>query len=342
MSHNRFYHRILAATMALSLGLGTTSVGAIDGTAGSTPVPVESCAIHPAAPLHAATADIGATPVVAVIETEPVIASSPTASPTGTPIASPVAVTPSTPDGDKSADSTKDDLTAAVSSILTCMSENNVEILTQITAPDFRGTWLGVGMPLGDEEFASVLPMMPRLPYALVDMTRIDADGPTANITVVYTVGKQVMTADWVLGRADAGGTQVWRVEASAALPTEVPSAAPAMEVAIQDGSFRFTPDRAAGSELVLNVTNSGQSVHEVLILRTPSTMTVAEIVASPTGVPEGTTFIAQATVPPGESGTIVLSELRPGTYTVVDLLLDESGMPNATTGMFSTFKVTD
>ncbi|MCO5219735.1 MAG: cupredoxin domain-containing protein [Thermomicrobiales bacterium] len=337
MPHNRFYQRILAATMALSLGLGATTAGAIDGTAGSTPMPVESCAIHPATPLRAATANMGATPVVAATELATIVAS-PIATPGASPIASPMAEMSPTPD----AIPVEDDLTAAVSSILTCMSENNVDVLTQITSPDFRGTWLGVGIPLEDEEFASVLPMMPRLPYALVEMTRIDSDGPTANITVVYTVGKQVMTADWVLGRADAGGTQVWRVQASAARPTEIPTSAPTLDVVIQDGSFRFTPDRAAGTELVLNVTNSGQNVHEILILRTPSTMTVAEIVASPTGVPEGTTFIAQATVPPGESGTIVLSGLRPGTYTVVDLLQDASGMPNATSGMFSTFKVTE
>lgn len=346
MPRHRLSHRILAATLALSIGFGATNAGALDGTAGSTPVPVDMCAIHTAAPMQPTTPS--ATPVT----TEPAVVATPIASPVGSPVASPVsspaaspvtdATTSATVDASATADPIKDDLTAAASSILTCMSENNVEVLTQITGPDFRGTWLSVGAPLDDAEFASILPMMPHLPYALVEVTRVSTDGPTANITLVYTVGKQLMTADWTLTRAEVGDTQVWRVNAAAPLATLVPTDAPVMDVEITDGSFRFTPDRSAGTELVLQVTNNGQSVHEILILRTPSTMTVGEIVASPTGVPEGTTFIAQATVPAGQSGTIVLSGLRPGTYTVVDLLPDAAGMPNATSGMFTTFKVTE
>lgn len=354
MPRTRFHHRILAATLALSIGLGVTNAGAIDGTSGSTPVPVDMCALHPAAPMQPATPD--ATPIA----DEPVVVAtpmaSPEASPVGSPMASPVAspvvdvpmaspiASPvvDIPTTEATSDPVKDDLAAAASSILTCMSENNVEVLTLVTSPDFRGTWLGIGAPLEDADFASILPMMPRLPYEFVDILRVDTDGPTANITVVYTVGKQVMTADWVLTRADAGDTQVWRVGASSPVATAVPADAPVMNVDIQDGSFRFTPDRSAGTELVLQVTNNGQNVHEVLILRTPSTMSVAQMVASPTGVPEGATFIAQATVPVGESGTIVLSGLRPGTYTVVDLLPDAAGMPNASSGMFTTFKVTE
>jgi hypothetical protein len=250
------------------------------------------------------------------------------------PVASPVVAEPAE-------DSLTNDLTTATDAILECMSENNVEVLTQVTGPEFRGSWLGFGTDISDADFAALLPMLPILPHQLVSVEDASASGSTAIATVNYSVGRQLHRSQWTFELVTVDGMSAWQVQSEAMQAADAPAGAGSMELTIADGSFTFAAPTVQASDIVINVSNTGQQPHEVLILKLPAGVGAAEVAAAPTGIPEGGTFIAQATVPAGTQGTIVLTDVRPGTYTVVDLLPDANGMPNVSNGMITTFEVT-
>lgn len=318
MPHHRQSNSVRFAVtgLALALGLCIAPVFGEDGTSGSTPTPVNTCAVAPAAEVSAAATVVQATP----------------AGTPESPLATPVVVN----------DPIKADITVAANSILTCMSENNVETLTKLTTPEFRGSWLGMGIPLNDEDFGAILPMMPRLPYGLVGVDQASADSTSATATVRYTEGKQLISASWEFSRVEIDGSPAWRVTAETYQTVQTPTDAAVITVTVADGSFKFAPASVPGGNIVLNVTNAGKLPHEVLILRLPSDMSVEDVLESTTGIPDGATFVAQSTVPAGTSGNVVLTDVRPGTYTVVDLLPDTNGMPNASSGMVGTFEVVE
>lgn len=313
--------RVLAALLAGSLSIAALTTVAQDGTGGSTPEPTFSCQM------------VAANWVPAV--------ASPVASPLASPVASPVLSPVASPVVETTTDPLTTDLTAATESILDCMSENNVEVLTNITGESFRGTWLGFGGAVSNADFAALLPMLPHLPYSLVSVENATIEGETATATVNYTVGRQLLSGVWTFALIDVDGTPTWAVRNEVLQAGIAPAGAVNLDLTITDGVFTFSAPSVQGSDIVINVTNSGAMPHESLILRVPATVTAADIAAAPTGIPEGVTFIAQATVPAGGRGTIILTDLRPGTYTVVDLLPDANGIPNVSSGMITTFEVT-
>ncbi len=311
---------LLAGSLSLASVLATAQTG--DGTSGTAPEPTANCALAPATWQPAAT-----TPVASPV-------ASPVTSPEASPVASPVVE-------DAETDPLKDDLTTTADAILVCMSENNVEVLTQVTGPAFRGSWLGFGVDISDDDFAALLPMLPKLPHQLVSVDDATVSGETATATVTYTVGRQLHRSEWTFKLVTVDGTQAWQVQSENMQAAQAPAGAASMDLTIADGSFTLAAPSVPGGDIVINVSNTGQQPHEVLILKLPAGTGAAEIAAAPTGIPEGGTFIAQATVPAGTQGTIVLTDVRPGTYTVVDLLPDANGMPNVSSGMITTFEVT-
>lgn len=306
---------LLAGSLSLAAVLAAAQTG--DGTSGTAPEPTANCAIAPAAWKLAA-----ATPVA-----------SPVASPIASPVASPVV--------ESVDDALTSDLTTAAGAILVCMSENNVEVLTQVTGPAFRGSWLGFGTDIPNADFAALLPMLPKLPYELVSVENASISGDTATATVNYTVGRQLLSSQWTFQLVTVDGPPVWQVQSEQKQAGVAPAGAASMDLTIADGSFTFSAESVQGTDIVINVSNTGQQPHEVLILKVPDGVGASEIAAAPTGIPERGTFIAQATVPAGSEGTMILTGMRPGTYTVVDLLPDAVGMPNVSNGMITTFEVT-
>ncbi|MCA9834479.1 MAG: hypothetical protein KC435_11055 [Thermomicrobiales bacterium] len=331
----RLRSSIASVGLALSLSLSVVPAFAVDGTSGSTPTPNVTCALHPAAPISS----FGATPAVATPIASPVIATPVVATPMASPV-SPVVATPIAENDEVEASPLDKDLAAAATSILDCMSENNADVLTGITSADFRGSWLGLGGPINNEDLAALLPLMPQLPYDLVSVQNSTSNSDTATTEITYTAGNHLITATWDFTRVKVDGSEVWRVDAEEIVPTAAPEGAATVKVTLADGSITFKPATVTGENVVLEVTNTGKQPHEILILRVPNGMDVGEILAAPTGIPADATFIAQSSVPAGESGTVVLTGLRPGTYTVLDLLPDDTGMPNAAGGMVTTFKV--
>lgn len=255
---------------------------------------------------------------------------SPEASPIASPVASPVVET----------DPLTTDLEAATHAILDCMSDNNLELLLELTDEPFRGSWLGLDMSISDDDFSVLLPMMPNLPYALVEIEETSVDGDTATAIVKYTTGRQLITSEWTYQLISIDGQNVWQVQQQSSLPTEAPENASVMELTVDDGSFTFDSASAEAGDIVINVENVGDLPHEVLIVRAPGGTEAADFAAATSGIPDGATFIGQVTIPAGTEGSIVLTDVRAGTYTVVDLLPDATGMPNVSNGMIEEFTV--
>lgn len=326
-------------TLALAASLTFTTVGAMqeDGTGGTLPETLSTCEIVAAA--WSPTSDSpAASPAASPVASPVVPVASPVASPVvvASPMASPIAET--TPVVTDSA--LQQDLTNASQAILGCMSTNDVEALTKVTAPDFRGAWLGVGAILDDADFAAILPMMPVLEYSLVDVSNAVASGDSATATVRYLNGRQLHTAEWTFALSQVDGQNTWVVQSQTSMTSEAPADATTINVTISDGSFAFDTSSVTEGSLVLHVKNTGAQPHEVLIVRATPETEAADFAMAPTGLPEGSTFIGQVTVPAGTEGTIVLTDVRAGTYSVVDLLPDEAGLPNVSSGMYTTFTV--
>lgn len=305
--------RALVVLLAGSLSLTAVVSATEDGTGGITPEDILTCQIVPAA-----------------------WQSAPAATPMASPVSSPVA----SPMPEQAVDLLTADLTTATDSILNCMSENNTEALIRITGPDFRGTWLGFGTTMNDADFAALLPMLPKLSYELVSIENAAVEGDIATATVNYTVGRQLLSSQWTYALTEANGKPSWQVQTEIVQAGVAPEGAANVDLAIADGSFTFSASPVQGTDIVINVTNTGSQPHEVLVMRVPEGVGASQIAAAPTGIPVGATFIAQATVPAGEEGTVILTNLLPGTYTVVDLLPDASGIPNVSSGMITTFEV--
>lgn len=312
--------RVVGVALAASLVFGAAAAQG-DGTDGSAPEAPESCTLVASTLADAPSASpVAATPMAA------------------TPVsATPVAATPLA-----DVDPRTEDLQVGIETIFRCMSKNDAERLLQVTGTEFRAQWVGLGADVSDSDFNALMEIMPRLPYELVSVSdAVWNDDTSVSATVVYTVGRQVHTEQWKLSLAEVDSMQVWKVDSSSPMATTAPEAANTVNLVINDDSFTVAPASVTEGSVVINVENTGNNPHEALILRVPAEVSAADIAASPTGIPEGVTFIGQTTVPAGESGTIVLSDLRPGTYTVVDLLPDSAGMPNLSNGMIITFEVT-
>lgn len=319
-SANELKIRIVGVALAASLALSGASAQE-DGTAGTVPETPETCTL--------VASELGTNPSASPVAATPMSA---------TPVsATPVSATPVAADDHRTTD-----LETGINTILRCMSKNDAERLLQVTSPQFRANWIGMGAELPDEDFNSLMNLMPRLPYEMVSTSNITWESDTnATVTVVYTVGRQMHTENWTMSLATVGGMNVWKVDSSSAMATEAPADAGTIKLTIDDTGFTFDPTEVVSGNVVVQVENTGSNPHEALILRVPAEVSTADILSSPTGIPDGVTFIGQATIPAGESGTIVLKDLRPGTYTVVDLLPDSAGMPNLSNGMITTFEVT-
>lgn len=307
MEFNSKSLRILTITLTAMLAFAALGTVAEDGTSGTLPESLHSCEL-----------------VTATYS--PISEASPVASPVATPV----------DDSLSANDPLTEDLTAATHAILDCMSDRNLDVLLQLTGSEFRASWIGLGTDISDEDFEILLPMMASLPYALVEIEDVQAEGENATATVRYTIGRQVVTSEWSYSLTGVDGQNVWQVQSDHKIPTEIPDGAAELQIVINDGSFAINTDSVESGDIVINVMNVGEHPHEVLIVRAPAGTEASDFAASTTGIPTGGTFVGQLTLPPGTQGDLVLTDVRAGTYTIVDLLPGESGIPNVSDGMIT------
>lgn len=106
----------------------------------------------------------------------------------------------------------------------------------------------------------------------------------------------------------------------------------------------RYNPDalQSDNPNLEIHASNADDEDHEMLVFRLAEGVTTAQLIwYTGPGLPDGVTFVGQATIPAHTSGTMVLVGLDPGSYAIVDLLPSDNGVPHLSLGMEATLTVT-
>lgn len=313
-----------ALTLTLATGIVAGPASAQDGTGAATPTPPSACEIVPARASFGETATPGATPSVAT----PVMTDG------ATPVSSPAAST--------ATDSLTQDLEATANAVAGCLSDERYETLVQITGDLYRGQMLGLSEPLSAEDFSTLAITLPDVPYQILSVEKASfTDETSATAVVTYQLAHQVRVSTWDFSRQQVEGQDAWVLESESAMAPVIPVNTSTIEVTIRDNAYTLNEEKVNGPSVALKASNADTVDHELLVLRLEGGATTKTLLqSSGPSLPEGVTFIGQATVPAGSEGTLLLSGLQPGTYTIVDLLPNADAMPNLSGGMEIAFTV--
>jgi hypothetical protein len=329
-------HALITSTLAMTLAAGvmTGPAAAQDGTGAATPTPPSACEIIPA------TASFGDDTAATEVATP---MASPATGLASTPSASPVTDAGATPVTEEATvDPLTRDLEASATAIAGCLSDTNFDTLVDITGELYRGQLIGLSEPLNAGDFTTLASTLPASAYQILsveDATFTDESSATAVVT--YEVAHQLRKSTWEFSLQEVRGEQAWVLESETAMAPELPANTATIEVTVQDNAYVLKDETVSGPSVALSATNNDQVDHEMLVLRLEGDTTTKTLLQSPgPSLPEGVTFIGQATVPAGGSGTLLLSGLQPGEYTIVDLLPNAEGLPNLMGGMEITFTV--
>ena len=261
-----------------------------------------------------------------------------------TAVASPAATpVPSAPDP---VELLAEELTAVAESLAACLSEGDVETVTQLAAERYLGQLFGSSVPFSRDEYEAIASELTPIPVRIVsleDVTPAGDDRATALVTQI--VGNQLLRAEWTFEPAPSGERRArestWRLAGERQQPVFAPPGAVPIDVEIGDRSFTLDETTVSGPDVVLNGTNDSDEDHEMLVLRLASGFTTADLLrASGPDLPREVTYIGAATVTAGNEGHLVLVDLEPGEYTMVCLFPDPEGIPHLAQGMEATFTV--
>lgn len=240
-----------------------------------------------------------------------------------------------------------------VESLAACLTDGNADLVAQLVTERYLSDAYGAGERLTREDYLALAPSAPVVPVRIVSIGQIgfnSSDSATAQVITVQ--GNQLRTEEWTFlfrrnrqgpATPEAGaGTGRWLVHQIDVLPSVPPDDAATMQAEQTEYAIELTPDSVEGPNLVVTIENAGKQAHEFLTLRLdPGTTLDALIRPTSPEFPDTMQVIGQATVPPGETRTIVFVDLEPGTYTVVCLLPDADGVPHLALDETATFTVT-
>lgn len=320
-------HRIATGVVGLSLAgglsLGTPMPGAAqDGTGAATPTPPSSCIIP------GTEIDLANPPTAEV---------APEATP-ASPVASPVVADVT---GD-AADPLTAELLATANIIAGCLNERNVELYTKITSDEYRGELFGLDDPLSAEAYGELASTLPNIDHRIVELSDVTiVDEATVTARVTYVMAYQQRTAIWTFIQERVDGLQAWVLDREELRAPVVPEGAEEVTIEIADNRYALSSESISTPDIVFSITNADDVDHEALVLRFADGTTTDDLLRNPgPSLPDGVTFIGQATIPAGADGTMVLADLPAGTYTIVCLLPDEDGLPYLSSGMAAEFTV--
>ena len=223
-----------------------------------------------------------------------------------------------------------------VETVAACQSDGDAKRLASLVTPGYLGDAFAGGGRLPEEAYLALAPDLPRafLGIRAVEGIRVASSG---NVSAIVTAvrARQLIKAQWKF-IPDGATEGRWLVDAAAPLPVEAPDGADTAEITLKDG--RYTPGRlrVEGPSVVISADNAGKADHELLVLQIVDDGVTVEdlLLATNPGLPDGIRFVAQQTVPAGETADLVLVSIKPGDYVIVDLLPTADGIPNLSLGM--------
>lgn len=262
-----------------------------------------------------------------------------------TPIASPVSegATPTSDDAVLTPNQQVEaDLNVTVASLISCLNDRSFDVYAAMTSDDWHGAIFGLGEPLTAEEFEDFAPVLPDVDTSLVEVNNLQVlDETTVSVDVQYTTASQLHGGTWTFTHGRVEGLPTWILQSETPLEVTAPAGAATLTLTMADDGYTLSPSSATGTDLVLAVSNPTDNLHEALVLKLGEGAETSTLLQTTSGsLPDGFTFVGQASVSPGGSGNLVLVGLEPGTYTIVDLLPDENGLPHLGSGMEITFTI--
>src|SRR5699024_7179416 len=139
-------------------------------------------------------------------------ATTPMASPVtaaATPVASPVASLATSID----AALLRGDLSAAVTSVVSCLDEGKAATVARWTSDTFRGQLIGSGAPVSEGSFTTLFQALPPISYRVRDVRDVRlVDSTTATANIVWQMAHQVRTDQWTFALKTVQGVPVWTV----------------------------------------------------------------------------------------------------------------------------------
>lgn len=305
-----------------------------DGTGGAPPVEETGCVLVPASDIEAImTASSSAEPSASPIAATPVANASPVASPVATPVA----------DTSFDTDLLLEDLTATSTSLTSCLSEARYDAVAERSSPVFRGQLVGTPQQLTAGAYASLASTFPQTEAEILEIANPALiDDASASADVVWQIGHQVRVDQWFFALERVQGVTMWIVDRAEPGTVEPSTDAPVVDVTISDNSYELSTATIDGDAVRFDASNEDGVDHELLVLRLEDEASTSALLTTPgPELPDGITYVGQATIPANSAGSLLLVDLEPGTYAIVCLLPDESGLPHLADGMEETFEVT-
>lgn len=164
-----------------------------------------------------------------------------------------------------------------------------------------------------------------------------------------------LQAGEWAVGVGDTNPFVPLTVTSDeAASDTPITDPAADLTIELSDSAFDL-PDQLQSGRQVWHATNSGEQLHELVLVKTPELVTVEQVLTI-VGLPEGDTlppgmpdpatfdFLAAGMKPLSPGHEIwIETELAPGYYVALCLVPDaESGAPHAMLGMVNIFTVSE
>jgi hypothetical protein len=274
-----------------------------------------------------------------------------------TAIASPVASPATVPSEGPPADAaTVQNIEQLVRVFAACESDADYQTVAQLVTEDYLGATYAGGGTLSRADYLDLASQLPTIPQKIVSVGDVRLTKNGASADVITVVGNELIHARWgfvlsdeVLSNAatptgDFTGIpgSHWLIDATDPLPVTPPADASEIQATIKEYDIRLDPRTISGSSVMLTGKNVGKEAHEMLVVRmAPGTKTDDLLRQPGPGLPKGITFAGQVTIPPGETGQLVLVDLQPGYYAVVCLLPTKDGTPHLALGERNRFEVT-
>lgn len=311
-------YRSLVATCGLSLTLLVTGVAGVaaHGTAqGSTPATME-CVAPELLPGTPTPMDQEAGPLEGDEGGPP-------------PVTNPADL----PSGEAADDETAEAAEAAIANAIGCYNQGEFVSLGALFTADGLLSEFGTTNPY---DLPLFLDGGPPANLSSVSDVQVHNDGGIS-ADVVSSFGAMQQRERWFLVEQDG----ILLVDGTPDLVVEVPADATTIDAELVDYTFELSEDTVEAGTIVINVANTGEYPHELLLMGLPEGATVGEVFDDPSLESE-VVFYGAAFAMPGEEATpMVLVGLEPGTYTLICFVDEPEAIPHAMRGMVAELTIT-
>ena len=170
--------------------------------------------------------------------------------------------------------------------------------------------------------------------------TDVKGDKATSDFELVFGISKSPQRFELVQQNG------AWKIDATQDLKASIPSGTTAVDVDLDEFSFKVDTAKLAGGNFAFRMDNVGEQEHELVLLKVPASFGLQQLLqAVDQDVPEGVEPVGfGGPVQPGDDSTLVFTQrLSAGKYMMVCFLPDENdpSTPHILKGMGVEFNVT-